>query len=205
MRGDESIGSIDSDEGRSPGDRSRMAKGRRSPPRDASKESFADAIESMGNVEPLDRTNLSDLPSPPEPHGGSRTSDLRVAAEHRLPTRVCEPGAIAGARATRAEMRRLRAGKTRPQQTIDLHGLNRDDAYARLCNAIARAADADNRCVLVVHGQGHHSADRRSVLRDALADWIESPPLAERVTGCCLAQPRDGGSGASYLLLRLRR
>jgi DNA-nicking Smr family endonuclease len=98
-------------------------------------------------------------------------------------------------------MRRLRAGKIRPQQTVDLHGFTRDEAYARLCNATARAAAAGKRCVLVVHGRGHHSSDGSPVLKDALADWIARPPLANQVIGCCLAQPRDGGSGASYLLL----
>jgi DNA-nicking Smr family endonuclease len=99
-------------------------------------------------------------------------------------------------------MRRLRAGKIRPQQSIDLHGFTRDEAYRQLCNAIARAAATGVRCVLVIHGRGQHSADERSVLRDALGEWIVRSPLADRVAGCCLAQARDGGTGASYLLLR---
>ncbi len=99
-------------------------------------------------------------------------------------------------------MRRLRAGKIRPQQTIDLHGFTRDEAYGRLCSTIACAAATGVRCVLVIHGRGQHSAGGRSVLRDELGEWIVRPPLANRVAGCCLAQPRDGGTGASYLLLR---
>jgi len=99
-------------------------------------------------------------------------------------------------------LRRLRAGKIRPELTVDLHGLTRDEAFARLCNAIAGAAVAGNRCVLVIHGRGHHTADGRSVLKDSLADWIVRPPLANRVMEYCVAQSRDGGVGASYLLLR---
>lgn len=188
-----------------------MTKRRRSSAKDSSNEkseadagrgSFADAVKSMGNVEPLDRTNVSDLP----PLTGG-DEDPKAAVPHPAagkPTPTPEPGpdAIAGTRTTRAEMRRLRAGKIRPQQTIDLHGFTRDEAYRQLCNAITRAAATDVRCVLVIHGRGQHSADGRSVLRDALGDWIVRPPLANRVAGCCLAQPWDGGTGASYLLLR---
>ncbi|MBW2389440.1 MAG: Smr/MutS family protein [Deltaproteobacteria bacterium] len=183
-----------------------MAKGRRSSRKDASDGSFADAVESMGDVEPLDRTNLSDLPPPPDsdgsPHGSSRTTDPAIATEALPPAPASASDTIVSVRATRTEMRRLRAGKIRPQQTVDLHGFTRDEAYARLCNATARAAAAGKRCVLVVHGRGHHSSDGSSVLKNALPDWIARPPLANQVIGCCFAQPRDGGSGASYLLLR---
>ncbi len=109
---------------------------------------------------------------------------------------------MVGRKATRSEMRRLRAGKIRPQQTIDLHGFNREDAHRRLCNAVARAESAGIRCLLVIHGKGQRSEEGVAVLRQALENWIVQPPLSGSVTGCCLAQLPDGGSGASYLLLR---
>ena len=180
-----------------------MAKGRHRPPRgDTGDGSFANAVESMGDVEPLDRTKLSDLPASPDRRRDTRTTEPQTAAEETPPDSGSETQANQGIRATRAEMRRLRAGKIRPQQTVDLHGFTRDEAFSRLCNAIARAAAAGIHCVLVIHGRGRHSSDGRSVLREALTGWIADPPLADRVIGSCPAQPRDGGSGASYLLLR---
>ncbi|MDP6977333.1 MAG: Smr/MutS family protein [Myxococcota bacterium] len=99
-------------------------------------------------------------------------------------------------------MRELRAGSIRPQESIDLHGFTREGAYRRLCNATARARSNGKRCVVVIHGKGQRSEDGVAVLRDALDDWLQRVPLVEHVIGSCRAQPRDGGTGATYLLLR---
>ncbi|MFT5694555.1 MAG: DNA-nicking Smr family endonuclease [Myxococcota bacterium] len=164
--------------------------------------SFAEAVSTMPDVAPMDRSHLSDHAPPnnpgqtPPPKGGSTAA--KASRSNTAPTAKTKPAA----RATRSEMRQLRAGKIRPHQTIDLHGFNRDDAYRRLCNAVPRAFASGARCVLVVHGKGQNSANGQAVLRDALAIWIEEQPLISWVTGHSIAQGRDGGSGASYLLLR---
>lgn len=172
--------------------------------------SFADAVSSIGDVKPLDRSNVSQhAPSEGRQTRSVARTKARSEAEKGLrtakrPTPVAtqEPGSEISVRATRTELRRLRAGKIRPQRTVDLHGYSQDQAYRRLCNVIGKAAEEGLRCVLVVHGKGRNSPEGRSVLKHALGDWIAVPPLANRVIGCCRAQPADGGDGASYLLLR---
>lgn len=160
--------------------------------------SFADAMANLEGMEPIDRENVAANPPPTStpgtasiPHDSSSRADRSATQATRSPVR-----------ASRAEIKRMRAGKIRPQQTIDLHGFTRDNAYRRLCNEVARAGTAGLRCVLVIHGKGRHSSEGSTTIRESLAEWLETPPLVHQVTGCTLAQPRDGGSGASYLLLR---
>ena len=43
------------------------------------------------------------------------------------------------------------------------------------------------------------------VLRRAVPTWLNQPPNRARIIAVHDAQPRDGGSGALYLLLRKRR
>ncbi len=162
--------------------------------------SFAASFSRDANVTPMDRGNLAPVPTPskggaPDVSGSEERRDRGAASKaHETKTSV--------ARATRSEMRELRAGRIRPQESIDLHGFTRDNAYRRLCNATARARADGKRCVVVVHGKGQRSKDGVAVLRDALDDWLGQAPLVEQVIGSCRAQPRDGGTGATYLLLR---
>ena len=54
------------------------------------------------------------------------------------------------------------------------------------------------RCVRVIHGKGHGSPQKLSVLRQLVRGW-----LAQRieVLAYCQAKPQDGGEGALIVLL----
>ena len=163
------------------------------------KGSFADAMAKVDDLSPIDRSNLNETPTldpSKSPHLGDPAAD-----ETRRSTKAASHKKHS-ARASRAQMRSLRAGKIRPQRTIDLHGFTLDRAHRRLCNEIERASDSGDRCVKVIHGKGHHSTPGALTIKEALVDWLEEAPLADQVIGSALAQPRDGGGGASYLLLR---
>lgn len=184
-------------------------------------QSFADAMSKHDDLKKLDRDKLAKHAPPTGPQreasasspAASTTSTTSTSTSTSPTSQVAAPKAsgpnrnsgAALALASRAELKKLRAGKIRPQQTIDLHGFTRDNAYRRLCHEVARATTADFRCLLVIHGKGQHSSSGAVTIRDALSDWLTQPPLAQHVAGCTLAQPRDGGSGASYLLLRRPR
>jgi DNA-nicking Smr family endonuclease len=104
----------------------------------------------------------------------------------------------------RAHLARLRRGEQRAERRIDLHGLTAAEARREL-TAELRAAFADGvRCVLVVHGRGLHS-EGGPVLKSGVVDWLIAAPLASLVLAFASAQPRDGGPGASYVLLRRAR
>ena len=63
-----------------------------------------------------------------------------------------------------SQLRRLRAGRIRPERRIDLHGLRGDAARRALLDALVGVINAGERCVLVIHGKGLRS-ESEPVLR----------------------------------------
>ncbi|MBN2360405.1 MAG: Smr/MutS family protein [Deltaproteobacteria bacterium] len=99
-------------------------------------------------------------------------------------------------------LRRLRQGEYSIASHLDLHGLTRDEARARLERFVGDARRRGQRCVLVVHGRGLHSKDQRPVLKEALVAWFGRASLRKQILAFCSARPYDGGTGALYVLLR---
>jgi DNA-nicking Smr family endonuclease len=104
----------------------------------------------------------------------------------------------------RAHLRRLRRGEVDVERRLDLHGMTAAEARRALGAALREAASAGARCVLVVHGRGLHS-EGGAVLKGGVVEWLTAPPIAGLVLAFASALPRDGGAGASYVLLRRRR
>jgi DNA-nicking Smr family endonuclease len=102
-------------------------------------------------------------------------------------------------------LRRLRAGEFPHPAELDLHGLTLPEAREAVRSFLLRALRARHRCVLIVHGRGHHSPGRHSPLREHLREWLLANPLAAAILAFVPAQPRDGGDGALYVLLRRTR
>lgn len=104
----------------------------------------------------------------------------------------------------RRRLRRLRRGEIAMDVRLDLHGCLADEAEARLRATVDGALAAQERCILVIHGRGLHSEDG-PVLKYALLDWVQTPAIRPHVLALSTACPRDGGSGATYILLRRPR
>jgi len=101
----------------------------------------------------------------------------------------------------RKHLRRLRSGDIRVDVRVDLHGLHGPEAREAVREALIGAAEAGQRCALVIHGRGHRS-ESGPVLKQGLLRWLAEPPLGARVMAFASATPADGGTGASYVLLR---
>lgn len=101
-------------------------------------------------------------------------------------------------------MERLRRGRIRPDATLDLHGMTRDEARPALDGFLARAQKNGQRCVIVVTGRGLRS-EGGGVLRAELPHWLNLPLNRSRILGFAQAQPKDGGAGATYVLLKRLR
>lgn len=95
--------------------------------------------------------------------------------------------------------RRLKRGQLGIQDRLDLHGMTADEASARLAGFLARAQANQLRCVLIIHGKGRSSGHGGPRLKALVNRWLRLRP---EVSGFCSAQPRDGGTGALYVLLR---
>lgn len=134
----------------------------------------------------------------------------RVAAKGPAPVvpkpmkpepRPLERGAAPGVDKRQAE--RLKRGRTAIEARIDLHGLTLESAHRRLVAFLERAQDDGKRAVLVVTGKGLREGT--GVIRAQAPRWLNEPRLRPLILTYEYAQPKDGGMGALYILLRKKR
>lgn len=96
-------------------------------------------------------------------------------------------------------MKKLKQGHTPWQQGLDLHGFSVDQARDDLSLFIRDAYRERSRCVLVVHGKALNADGAPPVIKSCVNDWLRQFP---QVLAFVSAQPRDGGTGAVYVLLK---
>ena len=101
----------------------------------------------------------------------------------------------------RKRLRELKNGDIRWEGRLDLHGLRPDAAREALCDFIDRQNRNGARCVLIIHGKGGRH-DEEPVLKNHVNHWLQQLP---QVLAFHSAIPRDGGSGAVYVLLKRLR
>ncbi len=111
-------------------------------------------------------------------------------------------GSMAGVDKRLAE--RLKRGQLPIEGTLDLHGLTQEEAHRQLDGFLAYAAAAGRRCLLVITGKGVWRSDS-GILREMVPRWLNEAPNRARVLAIAAAQPRHGGSGALYVLLKRKR
>jgi DNA-nicking Smr family endonuclease len=97
---------------------------------------------------------------------------------------------------------RLKRGRVEVERRLDLHGQTQAQAHRSLQAFVAEAAAGGCRCVLIVTGKGLETG---GTLRHMVPRWLNEEPNRARVVAFTAAQPRDGGAGALYVLLRRRR
>lgn len=105
---------------------------------------------------------------------------------------------------SRKLMKKLKKGEFPVQDHIDLHGLTKQGAEARVKDFLLQSHKLGLRCVLIVHGRGLNSPDSFPVLKERLPIWLNRGPVKKIVLAFATARPYDGGAGAVYVLLRRR-
>lgn len=103
----------------------------------------------------------------------------------------------------RKNWERLKRGQMRIEKTLDLHGQTQTEAHASLNRFLTMAATAGLRCVLVVTGKG--GGEGKGILRQMAPRWLGEAGNVDKILTYSPAQPRHGGDGALYILLRKRR
>ncbi|WP_366886061.1 Smr/MutS family protein [Novosphingobium sp.] len=107
--------------------------------------------------------------------------------------------------------RKLGRGPIQPDVTIDLHGLTLAMAHDRLNGGIAQALAMGARVILLIAGkhrpvpENDLRGEKRGAIRAKLLDWLAASPHAGRIASVRPAQPRHGGDGAVYIVLRKAR
>jgi DNA-nicking Smr family endonuclease len=167
----------------------------------------------LRDVKPLRKRKSPALPKVKAPPQASPSVNVPLApAKPRATLSPLPP--ITGLRAPgldKASAERLKRGQYPIEARIDLHGMTQDDAHGTLGDFIAASARAGRRCVLVITGKGvrrlgddmHGGAGGAiGILRNAVPRWLNEAPNRARILAFAAAQPRDGGAGALYVLLR---
>jgi DNA-nicking Smr family endonuclease len=156
------------------------------------RDEFLDAVTDVVPLEPgqRDRVRVSPLPTK-RVRSSTLPSPVPLTIEDR------------GARApgiSRAQLATLRRGGVHVEATLDLHGHDVARAEIALADFLLDSARLGRRCVLVIHGRGLHSGGV-AVLRDAVIGALTGS-LSGLVRAFVTAAPRDGGEGATYVMVR---
>jgi DNA-nicking Smr family endonuclease len=99
----------------------------------------------------------------------------------------------------RATAERLKRGRYPVEACLDLHGMTQERAHRALADLVAASRAAGQRCLLVITGHGRMGG---GVLKAAVPRWLDEPDLRRHVLAIAPTQPKDGGGGALYVLLR---
>jgi len=96
------------------------------------------------------------------------------------------------------QQKKIRQGAMPVDDHLDLHGYNQQRATKELSQFIEHALSVAFQFLIVVHGKGSRS-EHQSVLKPLVHHWLAQQSM---VLAWCPAQPKHGGSGASYIYLR---
>jgi len=99
--------------------------------------------------------------------------------------------------------RRLHRGEFSIQAHIDLHGMNVGEAEAAFEDFLRDSIDRGRKGILVIHGRGL-SSPAEPVLKTKVVKWLTTGPWRKWVTAYSSARSCDGGTGATYVMLRHR-
>ena len=99
--------------------------------------------------------------------------------------------------------KRLHRGDFSIQAHIDLHGLGVEDARNAFELFLTDSITTGKKAVLIVHGRGLSSPDK-PVLKTRVIQWLTCGPWRKWVIAFSSARSCDGGTGATYVLLRQR-
>lgn len=99
------------------------------------------------------------------------------------------------------QFQKLRRGALIPQAQLDLHQMTGGEALLAIEQFILHCEAENLRKLLIVHGKGQRNPEKKPILKNIL---IEDLRQRSNVLAFHSAVPRDGGTGALYVLLTKR-
>ncbi len=84
------------------------------------------------------------------------------------------------------------------EETIDLHGMNKDEALEKIGKTLKKARGTGKK-ILVITGRGNNSEDGFGVIRDAVRRYLNFEG-SKYIREYCQAPPKHGGEGALIVL-----
>lgn len=165
--------------------------------------------ECMRSVKPLNDQNKrvkTAVPKPPIPRR-KINSQVEEKKEYYLSDVIQETVlsqtilSYAQPGLTNQRFKALKNGQIPWEERLDLHGLQGDTARGLLCQFIHAQTEHKKRCLLIIHGKGGHQG-APPVIKNLVNRWL---PQLDDVLAFHSAQPKDGGAGAVYVLLKRKR
>ncbi len=93
----------------------------------------------------------------------------------------------------------FRKGESKIDAKLDLHGMTSEKAHNALILFIKKQIKLENRRLLVITGKG------KGILNSALSGWLGVPEINKFILAFDKANPKHGGDGAFYILLKRKR
>lgn len=97
-----------------------------------------------------------------------------------------------------ADRQRLKKGTEAIKHPLDLHGYTKKKAVDEMEARIQKCQSQDQRYLLVIFGKGK-TTSKPAVLKPVILSYLIAHP---EVLAYELAKPKDGGTGAAYVLLK---
>ncbi len=88
------------------------------------------------------------------------------------------------------------------RMTLDLHGMNSEEAERRLRYAFDRCKDKGIRELLVIHGYGLHSDPNEGPVLKKMVRCLLENDLRNKYRTYRPASPLDGGDGATLIIFK---
>jgi DNA-nicking Smr family endonuclease len=180
----------------------------RRPPRDAGL--WQDAVRGVAPLRrrPPAAPPAASIPLAPIAAGpiaaGPIAGNAAVPSANRTPRRPEPPALDRFAGIDRATAERLKRGLRAIEGRLDLHGMTQAEAHRALAEFVRTSSEAGRRCVLVITGRGL-GTDGPGILKSSVPRWLGESGLRRQILAVAAAQPRHGGAGALYVLLRRGR
>lgn len=159
--------------------------------------------EQMRGIKPLKTDKVYHTQKPPTPSRSkinlTETPEPFPFSDHLTETVTsATPLSFAKPGIQQKVLRDLRLGKIIPTKSLDLHGATVEQARNRLDHFLTACLKQERRCVRIIHGKGKLEV-KLPVLKNHVNSWLRQHPA---VLAFCSAIPRDGGTGAVYILLK---
>jgi len=163
---------------------------------------FAEAMGKVRRITPANKIISEKAKPKPEAAAFAQRAQPLIQSKTVLPPiwQAEEPWVLRTDGVSRERLKSLASGRPPVEQTLDLHGVTRNEALGLLEEWFDHAVGKQLRVLCIIHGRGLHSAEGKAVLKEAVYQWLRSGPVAHAVLAV-IPQPGSGG-GACLVLLR---
>ena len=173
------------------------------PSADDDRKAFAEATRGVRRLRPSDKAHL-ERPRPKPKARQTRAARAAVLEQSLEGPPVSDGGDDVAFRRDSVPTKtfgRLKRGEFAIEAEVDLHGMRLAEAEAELKAFLSECAARGLGCVRIIHGKGARSGPGGPILKPSVHRWLAR---FDQVRAFVSAQPRHGGSGAVYVLLKGR-